>query len=108
LPIVEKKEGKSKTVESRNKLRIKNNTILIINTIIQKPVFDTQLKETLKSPPKSFEFDLSDAFLKQVSTSGIVEQIMGDSMQDLNKQFAKQGGKKSIKITWYSKVSGCQ
>jgi hypothetical protein len=46
---------------------IRQNTVLIINTIIPKPVFDTQLKETLKTLPKYFQFELSDLFLKNGS-----------------------------------------
>lgn len=46
-------------------MRIRNNTIILVNSIITKPVFDTQLKETLKTSPKLFDFEFSTEFLKK-------------------------------------------
>ena len=54
--------------------QIKNNLWLFINCLIENPAFDSQTKETLTLNAKSFgsTCELGEAFLKRVSSCGII------------------------------------
>lgn len=58
--------------------QVKENITLFIDALIDKPSFDSQLKEKLTTQSKKFEFkcDLSDEFYKKFAKTGIVENIL--------------------------------
>jgi DNA topoisomerase-2 len=57
---------------------VKQNLWLFVNALIENPAFDSQTKETLNTRAAAFgsQYQLSDAFIKGVLKSGVVETIL--------------------------------
>jgi len=103
----------SKTVKKKNKggseiksAQIKAQMCVFVNCLIENPKFDSQTKETLTSQPKSFgsSCKVSDAFLKKVDKSEIVDKILALAKFKENEQLKKKGGKKRAKLTGIPKL----
>ncbi|KAI8393721.1 DNA topoisomerase [Radiomyces spectabilis] len=73
-PIVQKKSG-SKTIRP---FQIKNHMCIFLNCLIENPSFDSQTKENMTLRPSSFgsTYTLSDKFIKDISTSGLIDNIV--------------------------------
>ncbi|XP_077595631.1 DNA topoisomerase 2-alpha [Stigmatopora nigra] len=58
--------------------QVKNHMWLFVNCLIENPTFDSQTKENMTLQHKNFgsNCSLSDKFIKQATTCGIVENIM--------------------------------
>jgi DNA topoisomerase-2 len=88
---------------------IKDNLIIFIDCIIENPSFTSQTKETLKT--KSSEFgskcDLSDKFIKKLSTTGIFDQVL--MMAKIKEQaiLKKTDGKKTTRVLGLPKLEDC-
>lgn len=57
---------------------IRKNLFVFINCLIENPAFDRETKETLMLKKKNFgsEFELSEAYLKKILNSGIIQNIV--------------------------------
>jgi DNA topoisomerase-2 len=74
LPEVQKK-AHSKSIRP---FQIKNHMSLFINCLIENPAFDSQTKEnmTLRASAFGSTYKMSDAFIKHIKNSGIVDNIV--------------------------------
>jgi DNA topoisomerase-2 len=79
-----------------------------VNCLVNNPTFDSQTKDFLTTRQKQFkdknECDLPDKFLKQVGKSSIVENILAFAKFKQNRELAKKGGTKKIKLTGIAKL----
>lgn len=75
IEVVKKKNTVGVAVKP---FQVKNHIWLFINCLIENPTFDSQTKENMTLQHKNFgsTCSLSDKFIKQANTCGIVESIM--------------------------------
>uniref|UniRef100_A0A3Q3VN89 DNA topoisomerase 2 n=1 Tax=Mola mola TaxID=94237 RepID=A0A3Q3VN89_MOLML len=75
IEVVKKKNKAGVVVKP---FQVKNHMWLFVNCLIENPTFDSQTKENMTLQQKSFgsTCPLSDKFIKQATSSGIVESIM--------------------------------
>ncbi|XP_042253540.1 DNA topoisomerase 2-alpha [Thunnus maccoyii] len=75
IDVVKKKNKAGVTVKP---FQVKNHMWLFVNCLIENPTFDSQTKENMTLQQKSFgsTCHLSDKFIKQATSCGIVESIM--------------------------------
>lgn len=104
-----------KTIEKKNKggskiskQQVKNHLCIFVNCLVDNPTFDSQTKDFLTTRPKQFkdnkECELSDKFLKQVSKSSIVENVLAFAKFKQSRELQKKGGTKKIKLTGIAKL----
>jgi DNA topoisomerase-2 len=88
---------------------VKDNLIIFIDSIIENPSFTSQTKETLKTKASEFgsKCELSEKFIKKLSTTGIFDQIL--MMAKIKEQaiLKKTDGKKTTRILGYPKLEEC-
>ncbi|MCQ2816684.1 MAG: ATP-binding protein [archaeon] len=72
--VIEKKE-KNLTIKP---MHIKQHMFVFVNCLIENPAFDSQTKETLTLKRDAFgsSFEFSDAFIKKIKKSGIVDRCL--------------------------------
>ncbi|CAL8286093.1 unnamed protein product [Lota lota] len=75
IDVVKKKNKAGVAVKP---FQVKNHLWLFVNCLIENPTFDSQTKENMTLQQKSFGSicSLSDKFIKQATTCGVVESIM--------------------------------
>ncbi|XP_047341634.1 DNA topoisomerase 2 [Impatiens glandulifera] len=85
---------------------VKNHLWVFVNALIDNPAFDSQTKETLTLRQSSFgsKCELSPEFLKKVSKSGIVENLLSWADFKLSKDLKKTDGTKRQRITGITKL----
>jgi DNA topoisomerase-2 len=99
-------EAISKKVKSQNRggievkpAHVKNHLWVFVNTLIENPAFDSQTKETLttKQSKLGSTCEISDALMKKVLKSGIVETIVDWAKQKQRVDIARhlRGGTKN-------------
>jgi DNA gyrase/topoisomerase IV subunit B len=104
-----------KTIEKKNKggakiskQQVKNHLCIFVNCLVDNPTFDSQTKDNLTTRPKQFkdkkECELSEKFLKQVSKSTIVENVLAFAKYKQSRELKKVGGVKKIKLTGIAKL----
>ena len=102
-----------KTIKKKNKegtevkpAQIKNHLCVFVNCLVENPSFDSQTKENLTNQKKNFgsQAKLSDAFLKKVDKSDIVEQILSYAKFKARKELGRKGGVKKAKLTGIPKL----
>tara|TARA_B100000575_G_scaffold294592_2_gene311881 strand:+ start:2881 stop:6543 length:3663 start_codon:yes stop_codon:yes gene_type:complete len=93
--IKKKKKIDVKPQIVKNQLRIFVNATKIIN-----PVFDSQTKETLKTPKNKFgsTIDISDKFIAQLIKTDIFDKIQAQAAFKDSQLLSKTDGKKSKKV----------
>jgi DNA topoisomerase II len=93
------KKNKKLTIKPH---QIKANLWLFVKALIVNPAFDSQTKETLNTKSANFgsTYELSEKFLKDVLSSGIVEIITSVAQAKEQAQLAKSlgPGKKQQKL----------
>ncbi|KAG9456462.1 hypothetical protein H6P81_000970 [Aristolochia fimbriata] len=79
----------------------KNHLWVFVNALIDNPAFDSQTKETLTTRQSSFgsKCELSDEFLKKVTKSGIVENLLSWANFKQSKELKKTDGSKKHRVT---------
>ena len=79
---------------------LKENLVFFITSTIVNPAFESQTKETLSTEPKDFgsKYEPSDAFIKKIAKSGIVEQVIEYAKFKENTTGKKTDGKKTKSI----------
>jgi DNA topoisomerase-2 len=104
-----------KTVEKKNKggtkitkQQIKNHLCIFVNCLVENPTFDSQTKDFLTTRAKQFkdnkECELPEKFLKQVTKSSIVENVLAFAKFKQSRELQKKGGTKKIKLTGITKL----
>jgi DNA topoisomerase-2 len=98
VEVVKRKVGKNNSTVKP--AQIKNHMWLFVNSLIENPAFDSQTKETLTLPAKSFgsKCDLSEKFMKEAQKCGIVDNVLSWVTFKQNQQKDKIGGKKTSKL----------
>ncbi|CAK5022619.1 unnamed protein product [Meloidogyne enterolobii] len=104
VEIVKKKVGKNNMAVKP--AQIKNHMWVFVNSLIENPAFDSQTKETLTLPAKSFgsKCELSEKFLKEAQKCGIVDLVLNWVQFKQNQQKDKIGGKKTAKLKGVAKL----
>ncbi|ONK71489.1 uncharacterized protein A4U43_C04F9180 [Asparagus officinalis] len=102
MAVVNKK-NKNANLKAHN---VKNHLWVFVNALIDNPAFDSQTKETLTTRQGSFgsKCELSQAFLKKVDKSGIVETLLSWADFKQSKELKKTDGAKRQKITGIPKL----
>ena len=79
---------------------IKENLIFFIDTDIVNPGFDTQTKErmTTKAAKLGSKFIASDAFIKKIIKTGVVDQIIANAQAKAEASLSKTDGTKRNKL----------
>ena len=97
---------KHKNLKNLKNFQIRNQMFLFVNCLIQNPSFDSQTKEHLTTIQSKFgtKYEPSDAFLKKLLSSGIVEQVVDLMKVKLNKDLKKGDGSKRSVITGIPKL----
>ncbi|KAM7381870.1 hypothetical protein PAMA_012632 [Pampus argenteus] len=75
IDVVKKKNKAGVTVKP---FQVKNHMWIFVNCLIENPTFDSQTKENMTLQQKSFgsTCHLSDKFIKQANSCGIVDSVM--------------------------------
>ncbi|XP_070782895.1 DNA topoisomerase 2-alpha isoform X2 [Enoplosus armatus] len=76
--LIEVVKKKNKAGVAVKPFQVKNHIWLFVNCLIENPTFDSQTKENMTLQQKTFgsTCPLSDKFIKQATSCGIVESIM--------------------------------
>ncbi|XP_056285488.1 DNA topoisomerase 2-alpha [Pseudoliparis swirei] len=76
--LIEVVKKKNKAGVAIKPFQVKNHLCLFVNCLVENPTFDSQTKENMTLQQKSFgsTCSLSDKFIKQATSGGIVESIM--------------------------------
>lgn len=79
---------------------IKENLIFFIDAEISNPTFDTQTKEylTLKAAKLGSKFEVSDAFIKKIIKTGVMDQIIANANAKAEANLSKTDGIKRNKL----------
>eukprot|EP00835_Amoeboradix_gromovi_P000945 NODE_36_length_31474_cov_0.342438.p1 type:complete len:1203 gc:universal NODE_36_length_31474_cov_0.342438:25140-21532(-) len=99
---IKKKHKKS----NLKNFQIKNQMFLFINCLIQNPSFDSQTKEHLTTIQSKFgsKYEPSEAFIKKLISSSIVEQCIDFLKLKTNKDLKKTDGSKRSVISGIPKL----
>jgi DNA topoisomerase-2 len=79
---------------------IKDNLFLFVNSTIVNPTFDSQVKDCLTTPIKSFgsKCDISKQLITKIINSELAEKIYESATESTNKKLSKTDGKKQSKL----------
>ncbi len=85
---------------------LKENLVFFITSTIVNPAFESQTKETLSTEIKDFgsKYEPSDAFIKKIAKSGLVEQIIEFAKFKENTMGKKTDGKKTKSLHGIAKL----
>ncbi|KAK7204117.1 DNA topoisomerase II [Myxozyma melibiosi] len=100
---VVKKKSKSSAIKPQ---QIRNNMFLFVNCLIENPAFTSQTKEQLTTRPSAFGSKCvpSDAFLKKVVNSSIIDSLLDIATANADKALKKTDGSKRNRITGLVKL----
>ena len=100
--FIKKKEKEAKVTP----LQVRDNLVFFINSVIINPAFSSQTKDTLTTKVDKFgsKYEPSDAFIKKISKSGIVEQMIDLAKFKEDSSLKKNDGKKQVKIKGIPKL----
>ncbi|CAM9147763.1 unnamed protein product, partial [Laminaria digitata] len=103
LPVLKRKHKAE--VRWRRHL-VKNHLCVFVNGLVENPAFNSQSKEALTSKETAFGSvpKISDAGLKTLEKSEIVERVLSWAKHKQNQQLNKKSGKKSSKLTGITKL----
>lgn len=97
---------KKKRKKDLKPAQIKNHLSIFVNCLVENPTFDSQTKDFLTSKPKTFGsvFKVSDAFLKKIEKSDIVDTIDSYTSFREKQLLKRKGGTKKLKLTGIPKL----
>ena len=103
LAGVVKKKNKGEEVKPN---QIKNHLAVYVNALIVNPAFDSQTKENLTTKVANFgsTCTISDKMMKQIETSGIVDNILSWSKFKQTAELKKKSGTKRSKLVGIPKL----
>ncbi|KAI9451533.1 DNA topoisomerase [Russula earlei] len=87
--------------------KIKEHMWIFVNALIENPTFDSQTKETMTLLPSKFgsKPTLSEEFMKKVSKSSIVENVLNWAKFRADQQIKKTDGSKRNRLTGVTKLA---
>lgn len=96
--VVKKKNSKGATLKTN---QIRNHIFLFVNCLITNPAFTSQTKEQLTTRPKQFgsKCILSDDFLKKISKTEAVENILNFAARKADQELSKSDGNKRTRMS---------
>ncbi|KAL9179430.1 hypothetical protein ACHAXT_008720 [Thalassiosira profunda] len=101
--VVKKKRkgGKALTIP-----QVKSHLSIFINCLVSNPTFDSQTKENMTVPSKTFKksVSLSEQFLKKVEKCGVVESIMQFAQFQEGRALKNKGGTKKNVLKGIAKL----
>ncbi|KAH8771277.1 DNA topoisomerase [Hyaloscypha finlandica] len=97
LDVVKKKNSKGAALKTS---QIKNHIFLFVNCLIVNPAFTSQTKEQLTTKSKAFgsKCVLTEAFLKKISLTDAVQNILNFQQAKADQQLAKSDGNKRSRM----------
>jgi DNA topoisomerase-2 len=103
LAGVVKKKNKGEEVKAN---QIKNHLAVYVNALIVNPAFDSQTKENLTTKAANFgsTCTISDKMMKQIETSGIIDNILSWSKFKQTAELKKKSGTKRSKLVGIPKL----
>ena len=106
--IKEKVVKKDKALEKTLKpFQIKNHLWIFVNALIENPTFDSQTKENMTLKPSQFgsKCELSERLIKEVLSTGVVDDIFREAKdKELNKMKKQTAGGKKSKLLGIPKL----
>jgi len=104
--LLEKIQKKEKSCKNLKAFQVKNHLWVFVNALIENPAFDSQTKETLITRPNKFgsAYAPSDAIIKKLMDSGVVENIMSWAQFKQSKELKKTDGAKKSRLTGIPKL----
>ncbi|KAK4690014.1 DNA topoisomerase II, partial [Tremellales sp. Uapishka_1] len=98
-----KKKNKAAPVKA---FQVKNHMWIFVNALIENPAFDSQTKEclTLKSSAFGSKCELSEAFVKKVAASGIIDNVLNWAKFKQDQILKKSDGAKRTRISGIVKL----
>lgn len=100
-------QKKNKKVDIKPHM-IKQHLWIFVNTLIDNPKFDSQTKETLTLKPSEFGSKplITEAFIKKIVSSGVIETIINQAKAKENDKLLKgmKGGKKTSRLLGIPKL----
>ena len=86
--------------------QVKNHMWIFVNALVENPAFDSQTKEclTLKSSAFGSKCDLTDEFVKKVSKSGIIDNVLNWAKFKQDQIMKKTDGAKRSRIAGIVKL----
>ena len=104
--LLEKIQKKEKSCKNLKAFQVKNHLWVFVNALIENPAFDSQTKETLITRPNKFgsAYTPSDAIIKKLMDSGVVENIMSWAQFKQSKELKKTDGAKRSRLTGIPKL----
>ncbi|GAA5960302.1 hypothetical protein JCM3765_002536 [Sporobolomyces pararoseus] len=98
-----KKKNKAVAVKP---FQIKNHLHVFVNCLVNNPTFDSQTKENMTLGIKKFgsKCELSEDFLKKVSKSGVVDNVLNWAKFKQDQMLKKTDGHKRSRITGLVKL----
>lgn len=79
---------------------IRENIMVFVNSIIENPDFDSQIKNTLTSPKGKFgsTCEIPEEFITKLYNTGIVDKVIQLNQLKINQSLKKTDGKKTGKL----------
>ena len=104
--LLEKIQKKEKSCKNLKAFQVKNHLWVFVNALIENPAFDSQTKETLITRPNKFgsAYAPSDAIVKKLMESGVVDNIMSWAQFKQSKELKKTDGAKRSRLTGIPKL----
>ena len=104
--LLEKIQKKEKSCKNLKAFQVKNHLWVFVNALIENPAFDSQTKETLITRPNKFgsAYAPSDAIIKKLMESGVVDNIMSWAQFKQSKELKKTDGAKRSRLTGIPKL----
>ncbi|KAI0077419.1 type II DNA topoisomerase, partial [Panus rudis PR-1116 ss-1] len=98
------KKNKAATVKPA---QIKNHMWIFVNALIENPTFDSQTKEMLTIPSSKFgsKPTLSEDFMKKISRSSIVDEVLNWARSKADKELKKTDGSRRNRLNGLPKLS---
>ncbi|KAK1924337.1 DNA topoisomerase [Papiliotrema laurentii] len=98
-----KKKNKAAPVKP---FQVKNHMWIFVNALIENPAFDSQTKETLTLKSSAFgsKCELSEDFVKKVSKSGIIDNVLSWARFKQDQIMKKSDGSKRSRISGIVKL----
>ena len=96
---------KEKDIKVSNTI-IKDNLIFFVNAVIDNPAFNSQTKDTLTTKVSKFgsSYNPDNNFLKKITKSGIINQVIQLAKFKASNNLKKNDGKKKIKLRGIPKL----
>jgi len=103
--LAEHIRNKNKKLNIKN-IHIRDNLTFFIDSVIEDPSFNSQIKECLTNKVTSFgsRCDISETFIKNLSKTGIVDEVVNFAKLKAMAELKKTDGKKKVSLKGLAKL----